>query len=225
MTRAAGAARCARPPPGRGEVCEEPARRGSGPAAAGDAPALAAEDFVTCGPAAANLRAPPRAEDAPGRRAPASRPRRRLPLPPPESRAASVGGAAGLQAGLSARWAEERPRRLGAATSRGRRRPDPVRAAWQLRPGRGRGGRGRARSGARGSGGGMWMLAVALLHSISHGERCRPPPRGSFPFPAAGRGAGRGCRLLCCGRRAGCRRPRGEGGIAPRPPKLAAPAK
>ncbi|XP_039585396.1 Down syndrome cell adhesion molecule isoform X3 [Passer montanus] len=47
-------------------------------------------------------------------------------------------------------------------------RPDAVRAACQLRPGRGRGGRGRARSGERGSGGGMWMLAVALLHSISH---------------------------------------------------------
>ncbi|XP_063194675.1 microtubule cross-linking factor 3-like [Chroicocephalus ridibundus] len=137
-----------------------------------------AKDFVTCGPAPADLRAPPRAEDAPGRRrrAPASRPRRRLPLPPPESRAASVGGAAGLQAGLSARWADERPRRLPPSGHRRqpreggrRRRPDPLRAAWQLRPGRGRGGRGRARSGERGSGGGMWMLAVALLHSISHG--------------------------------------------------------
>lgn len=108
MIRAAGEGRCARPPaclpPGRREVCEEPARRGSGLAAAGDARVLAPEDLVTCGPACAtNLRAPPRAKDTPGRRAAAPRPRRRLPLPPPESRAASVGGAAGLQAGLSAR--------------------------------------------------------------------------------------------------------------------------
>lgn len=122
--------RCARPaarlPPGRRALREEPAGRGlgaggSGPAAAGDAPVPAPEEPLTCGPACAAPRASPRAEDAPGRRAPAARPRRRPPLPPPESRAASVGGAAGLQAGLSARCADRRPRRLPAAPGPGGR--------------------------------------------------------------------------------------------------------
>lgn len=40
----------------------------------------------------------------------------------------------------------------------------------------------------------MWMLAVALLHSISHGECCAGG-RVEARFPAAGRGARapRGC--------------------------------
>lgn len=164
------------------------------PPPAGDAPAPAPapEDPVTCGPASAALRAPPSAEDAPGRRAPASRPRRRPPLPPPESRAASVGGAAGLQAGLSARRAGRAAPRApsGHRPAREAAAGPGARLARQLRPGRGRGGRGRARSGERGSGGGMWMLAVALLHSISHGERWGP--RALRGKGSRSRGAGRG---------------------------------
>lgn len=37
----------------------------------------------------------------------------------------------------------------------------------------------------------MWMLAVALLHSISHGERCRPRGAPSGRRSAAGEGSGR----------------------------------
>lgn len=58
----------------------------------------------------------------------------------------------------------------------------------------------------------MWMLAVALLHSISHGERYRPPPGGSGPFsPREGRGAGRGC-AFCVGSVAPAVRSREENG-------------
>lgn len=42
----------------------------------------------------------------------------------------------------------------------------------------------------------MWMLAVALLHSISHGERCAGGAvrwGGGARFPAAGRGARAPC--------------------------------